>query len=319
MRKHKKNSCKIILLITAAAIFSCTKQNGITPNWPKKADLPGSGRQNAVAFTIGDNGYIGTGAGTSRLKDFWQYDAASNTWNQKADFGGTSRYGAVGFSVDGKGYIGLGYDGTNYKTDMWEYDVSSNSWVQKLSFPSNARDRASAFVIGNKAYVGIGGFNITSTTGIPYKDFWEFSPDSNLWKQKADFSGSARYNAIGFSVGNKGYIGTGFSNQYETDFYEYDAASNTWNQKASYPVACSEATSFVIGTKAYVGTGYVNNKYGSAVYEYDPAANVWTKKSDFPGIPRADAIGFSVNGHGYIGTGLDDYGDYSKDMFEYFP
>ena len=42
-----------------------------------------------------------------------------------------------------------------------------------------------------------------------YKDFWEYDPTANTWTQKADFGGTARKNAVGFSIGTKGYIGTG--------------------------------------------------------------------------------------------------------------
>jgi hypothetical protein len=45
------------------------------------------------------------------MKDFWEYDPATNTWTQKADFGGTARYSAVGFSIADKGYLGTGTDG----------------------------------------------------------------------------------------------------------------------------------------------------------------------------------------------------------------
>ena len=53
-------------------------------------------------------------------------------------------------------------------------------------------------------------------------------PGNNVWTKKADFGGNARNQAVGFSIGNKGYIGTGigigFSNGYEClrDFWEYD-------------------------------------------------------------------------------------------------
>ena len=42
------------------------------------------------------------------------------------------------------------------------------------------------------------------------KDFWEYDPAANAWTQKADFGGTARYCAVGFSIGSKGYIGTGW-------------------------------------------------------------------------------------------------------------
>src|SRR5205823_3443014 len=32
----------------------------------------------------------------------------------------------------------------------------------------------------------------------------------NTWTQKADMAGLGRYAAVGFSIGNKGYSGTGF-------------------------------------------------------------------------------------------------------------
>ena len=31
----------------------------------------------------------------------------------------------------------------------------------------------------------------------------------DTWTQKADFGGTVRYGAVGFSIGSKGYIGTG--------------------------------------------------------------------------------------------------------------
>jgi len=30
------------------------------------------------------------------------------------------------------------------------------------------------------------------------------------WKKKANFGGTKRYGAVGFSIGSKGYIGTGY-------------------------------------------------------------------------------------------------------------
>ena len=45
---------------------------------------------------------------------------------------------------------------------------------------------------------------------IVTNDFWEYDPSTNTWTQKADFGGTARNWAVGFSIGNKGYIGTGY-------------------------------------------------------------------------------------------------------------
>jgi hypothetical protein len=46
---------------------------------------------------------------------------------------------------------------------------------------------------------------------------------SDTWTQKADFGGIGREGAVGFSIGSKGYIGTGVddSYSYKKDFWEY--------------------------------------------------------------------------------------------------
>ena len=56
----------------------------------------------------------------------------------------------------------------------------------------------------------------------------------DTWTQKADFGGLERYGAVGFSIGNKGYMGTGTDDAtFKKDFWEYDPAFNTWTQKAA--------------------------------------------------------------------------------------
>ncbi len=67
----------------------------------------------------------GTGSDGLYLKDFWEWDQATNVWTQKANFGGTARIGAVGFSIGNKGYIGTGMNGNGQPyafMDLWEYD-----------------------------------------------------------------------------------------------------------------------------------------------------------------------------------------------------
>ena len=42
------------------------------------------------------------------------------------------------------------------------------------------------------------------------------------WRQKADFGGLERFSAVGFSIGTKGYVGTGSNNG--TDFNDFSDA-----------------------------------------------------------------------------------------------
>lgn len=160
-------------------------------------------------------------------KDFWEYDPATNTWTQKADFGGTGRTYAVGFAINSNGYIGMGAAlDNNYQVidfqDFWAYDPTADTWTQKSDF-GGKQTAAVGFAIGSKGYIGTGidDPNINSTI----KDFWEYDPNTDAWTQKAAFGGTARTLATGFSIGNKGYIGTGIpdfnSISITKDFWEY--------------------------------------------------------------------------------------------------
>ena len=112
----------------------------------------------------------------------------------------------------------------------------------------------------------------------------------NTWTQKADFGWSPRWGAVGFSIGNKGYIGTGVEDPSNNkDFWEYDPAGDTWTQKADFGgTARHMAIGFSIGNKGYIGMGWdVSNQPLKNFWEYDQIANTWTQKADFGGGERA--------------------------------
>jgi hypothetical protein len=57
----------------------------------------------------------------------------------------------------------------------------------------------------------------------------------NTWTQKANVGATLRQGAVGFSIGAKGYLGTGAisSSNFSSDFWEYDTTNNAWTQKAN--------------------------------------------------------------------------------------
>jgi len=288
------------------------------PNtWTQKANFGGTPRLQAVGFSIGTKGYIGTGGIGGFVNDFWEYDPSSNTWTQKANFGGTPRYGAVGFSIGAYGYIGTGYDTSDVRRDFWKYDPSSNTWTQKASFGGTARYEAVGFSIGTKGYIGTG----EDTSSNFVNDFWEYNPTTDTWTQKANFGGTPREYAVGFSIGAYGYIGTGYDNTIgvQHDFWEYDPSVNIWTQKANFGgLARIWAVGFSIGSLGYIGTG--ENDFGTFCndfWEYNPTADFWTQKANFGGTARKEAVGYSIGTQGYIGTGYD--GSDKNDFWQYTP
>jgi N-acetylneuraminic acid mutarotase len=307
--------------------FTTSSEHGSSS--PRISDFPGGVRYDAAGFSIGTFLYVGLGYndGDIPMKDFWEWNQATGLWTRKADYPGNSTGGAVGFSIGKKGYIGTGSNrNTNGLTnEFWEYDPANNSWIQKASISgTSGRAYAVGFSIGNKGYIGTG-FLSDNILGLYSNDFWEWDQATNIWTKKADFPGNARSSAVGFSIGNKGYIGTGNNDKTSfKDFWEWDQASNVWTQKADFAgTPRLSAVGFSIGDKGYIGTGI---NFGTPVnfmkdfWEWDQKTNAWIQKSDFAGNARASAIGVSIGNKGYIGTGSDGNTNYAfQDFWEYAP
>jgi|GEM_PF-497282 len=138
------------------------------------------------------------------------------------------------------------------------------------------------------------------------------------WTQKANFGGGVRQSAVSFSIGTKGYLGTGFSGTNQQDLWEWNQTTDTWTQKADFPGAArQQLVGFSIGSKGYIGTGWApatNTMYNN-FWEWDQATNAWTQKANFGGTARQGAVGFSIGTKGYIGTGSD--GSDKQDFWEW--
>jgi len=161
----------------------------------------------------------------------------------------------------------------------------------------------------------------TNSSGVAYGNEQTFLTDGP-WVQKTNFGGETRRAAVGFSIGDKGYIGTGSGTGFSwlTDFWEYDPATNTWSQKADFGgTGRAFAVGFSIGDKGYIGTGRDDSGPPDRkdFWEYDPATNAWSQKADFGGTESNSAVGFSIGDKGYIGTGNPTF--LNKDFWEYDP
>lgn len=192
-------------------------------------------------------------------------------WTQKADFF-EKREGAVSFVINNKLYVGTGDE----KADWWQYDPSTNVWIQKASLPAPGRSFATGFSIGNKGYIATGSKvkriplgNNTYVLDSLMKDVWEYDPVTDNWTRKADFGGLGRARAVAFVLNNKAYMGSG-------EIFG-----------ANYPI---------------MGNGPAN-RAAKDFGVFDPVANTWTQLADIP-FRRINAIAFTGNGKGFIGTGF---------------
>lgn len=283
--------------------------------WTQVSSLSGVKRSLAVGFTISDKGYIGFGVNSTGdlLSDFWEYNQSTNTWSQKAN--GLAREGGVGFAIEGYGYVGGGRTNDGYSLHFYKFDPINNSWVS-IQDGLFTNWKSVCFKIGDVGFYGTG---VSPSNYI--QTFSKYNPSTNSWQYVSNFGGAARESAIGFSINDKGYVGTGRTGTttYRNDFWEYDPVSNGWTQKADFGgTARYGAVGFSINGKGYIGLGQDTQGYKNDFWEYDPATNSWTQKSIFGGTARINAVGFTIGNKGYIGTG-NNGDEYFNDFWEYNP
>lgn len=137
------------------------------------------------------------------------------------------------------------------------------------------------------------------------------------WVESSTFDGNSRANSVSFTIGDKGYLVTGYDgDDYLSDTWEYDSTGDYWIQRAPFPgTPRSGAVGFSIGTTGYIGTGYDGDNELKDFWAYDSTTDTWQQKADFAGTARYGAIGFAVGNNGYIGTGYD--GSEQKDFWKY--
>lgn len=315
-------------ILTLSIVVLSFLSFGQTENyWTKKSDFTGLKRERAVAFSIGDFGYIGTGVDTAEtvLNDFWKYDPTTDVWTQVADIPGGIRRNAVAFTIGDYGYVGTGIDsvvatapGSSKLNDFWQFDPSSNSWTQKASFPGNNGFGvyfATGFAIDSKGYICCGKLGPNN-----YSDeLWEYKPSLDSWAQLPDFPGGVRYQLSSFTVDFKAYVGFGTDQDlYRKDLWEFDATTNSWTQKADFPASeRASASSFTIGQRGFITLG-ANGGFLDDLWEYNPFSDSWSVKASYGGSARKNAVAFVVNGKAYVGTGKG-YSGKKMSMHEYTP
>ena len=147
--------------------FDPTAENGL--KWKKIDDLPGNSRENAVAFSMNENGFIGLGNGSFNkiYNDFYQFSPTENggTWIKlPVTFDGIGLESAIGFTIQNRGYIALGVQKVpigsnvnqiNYSNELFEF--KNNQFLKRSSFIGPARSSAAVAVVNQETAYVIGG------------------------------------------------------------------------------------------------------------------------------------------------------------------
>ena len=207
------------------------------PSWSSVMTVNGTlvdGRRDAVAFSDGTYGYVGTGYGENDrvYKDFYRFDPNAPEGQQwtEIEFPGDARYGAVSFVVNNAAYVCLGASSIGSSssaavTNVVKFDFGTKTWqtmgaladkpgvkqdkdygriprVYAVSFTSNVGKDGEEY-----AYIALG-------AGNP-RTVWKYNHKKDQWHQMEDLAASATsplYMSVGFSIDGYGYYTTGGSN-----------------------------------------------------------------------------------------------------------
>lgn len=193
------------------------------------------------------------------------------------------------------------------------------AWESRAPMPA-PRWGCGTFVTNGLAYV-LGG----RSNGIDYPQMWAYNPISDTWEQKANFPGTPRKQATVFAINGKGYYGLGNTgtSTFLNDFWEYDPVMNSWTQKASFPYGARYNTwQFVLNGIAYVGGGNSAGASGpflADAFIYNPVTNAWATSTPIPDAGRHGAIGFSMDGKGYVVCGRETGLAFTQDFWAFNP
>jgi len=315
-----------------------------TDTWTKKADFGGLAVNASIGFSIGTDGYIGTGWNTDYSLELWRYNSLYDSWTKDADFTGAARYGAIAFTVNLKAYVGTGYTAGARVKDFYEYTpaLKQPELMAHLITKNSARiSTPGTYPFSNPANIVI--FLKEGTGLVTNPQNYTTYISSEDWITKGTQLGSSGYYCV-YKGGadefeiinlkpNTTYTVQAFAYGGKAGYEEYLLTTNSlnpitftteedfskWEQKADLPSAeRNAAASFSIGSKGYICTGYQSEgNLLQDMWEYDIITETWSQKADFAGVARIYASSFAIGKKGYVGIGSDGATNYYKDFWAY--
>ena len=279
--------------------------------WQQLPDFPGTARDDAASFSIGNKIYVGTGmdVGWGLTNDWWCFDAQTGNWAAIAAMPATPRQYCAAFTVYDTGYVFGGVDANGALSELWAYYPGTDQWVQKSSMAAEARYAAAAVEAWNYGIVATG----MLASGVPTKEAWKYHPATDTWEAINPVPGPSRHRAVAIQDGG-GMLILGGADSTGT------ALSDAW----SYPVWFETGQYYSrpgLPAPRYEmkgGTQYIMVLVGGADSDtvfHDDAwsgyTNEWSSLPPFPGGPRRGGVGAGIpapsnwNNTFFFGLGLD--------------
>lgn len=302
--KDQHTDLRLILSI-AISIFCFVSNAQI---WNQMSDFPGTARDDASTFKIGEKVYCGLGldAGFSCTSDFKIFDLTTETWSNGVSLpSGEERQYANGFSHQGFGYI---FGGINcsaaYLADFWKFNPATNSWTSLPDLPALGRAGSLSFVIQDTFYVVGGKTNGGSITS----EVWAFNLINQQWSQKTNLPIDGIWRGVSFSWNATGIIGLGKLNDgtLNTACYNYFPVTDAWLLIPQLNLVPSTYSMFSqLGNKGFIYGGMLEDlSYSNQFLRIDLDTWETTSLTAFPADARRGGVGFVGNNDFYISMGV---------------
>ena len=230
-------------------------------------------------------------------------------WEAKENFNATVRSRGTFFILNNRLYITCGEresSSGNLLKDTWEYIINDNKWWQADEFPGSQRRYPTSFTIGNQAFVGTG----QASDASALNDFYKYDSESNSWTViPVNNAIEVRYQAIAFSLNNKGYLVGGRNRtQRLNDVWQYtltDGEDGQWTRMNDFPTVTSGGISISGNNRIFVGFDEIDK----TLWEYKAETDSWEEFSKLPdtiitvysGVLLGDDI-YIVDGNNRIWT-----------------
>lgn len=292
--------------IAAAFFLGSVICNAQFFEWTPLPPFPGTARDDASSFTIGNTVYVGTGRDVvfALTNDWFAFDMIEETWSPIAAMPTSGRQYCAAFSDGTYGYVFGGVDDAGPLNELWRYDPAQDAWTAMAPLPAPGRYATVAF---NNGMVCTGLLD----GGVATNECWRYDATTDSWSAKAPVPGPPRHRAAGsgahvFVIGGRTGDGAVLD-----DVHHYDPQSDTWSTSASSLPAARFGADAVfddaVGSIYLVGGASSDSEFHAESWSGEP----WSSIAPFAGGPRRGG----VIAHGvtspftqsiYYGTGVDD-------------
>ncbi|MDR0613417.1 MAG: hypothetical protein LBG45_08085 [Dysgonamonadaceae bacterium] len=201
----------------------------------------------------------------------------------KSEFPGKLRSNFTVFTLKNVLYMTCGYNNSDIYSDVWRYD--GNQWWNDIyDIPGNQRRSPVAFTINDSLVYAGTGQGISGSSRVSYGDFYILDGTSGRWTEIETPAEMPRYEAVAFSLNNKGYVVGGHTeDSIFQDMWEYspDNGAGSWKKCNDFPNPFYGGICIYNKERVFAGFGN-NSETENTLWEYDAASDLW---NEFAGTP----------------------------------